>query len=110
MWNEIKPNITALFSEKIQDKLSSAMNISKIFLNHTEYTDTVDSINPVKLRIISCFLPFLFQEDKTLKNKKYGSLTLLWKERPNLFIETENMFFGTTILLKVDSTTKCNFE
>jgi hypothetical protein len=101
MWHEVKPNITALFSEKIQDKLSSAMNISKIFLNHTEYTDTVDSINPVKLRIISCFLPFLFQEDKTLKNKKYGSLTLLWKERPNLFIETENMFFGTTILLKV---------
>jgi hypothetical protein len=100
MWQEIKPNITSLFSENIQEKLTSAMSIAKIFIDHTENTDTVDSINIVKLKIISCLLPFLFQESKTLKNKKYGSLTLLWKERPNLFIETENMFFGTTILLK----------
>jgi predicted DsbA family dithiol-disulfide isomerase len=79
-------NIISLFSENIKEKLASAMSIAKIFIDHTENTHTVDSINIVKLKIISCSLPFLFQESKTLKNKKYGSLTLLWKERPNLFI------------------------
>ncbi len=100
MWQEMSPNLDALFSEQTNEKLIAALNIAKIFLQHTESTDTINSINPTKLKIISCLLPFLFQEDKTLKNKKYGSLTLLWKERPNLFVETENMFFGTTILLK----------
>ncbi len=102
MWQEMSPNLEALFSEQTHEKLIAALNIAKIFLEHTESTDNINSINPDKLKIISCLLPFLFQEDKTLKNKKYGSLTLLWKERPNLFIETENMFFGTTILLKVN--------
>jgi hypothetical protein len=100
MWTEIITKIDKLFSNEIQIKLEAAYKIAEVFLEHTEITDTVDSINPVKLKIIASVLPFLFQEDKNPGRKKYGSLTLLWKERPNLFMETENMFFGKTILIR----------
>lgn len=100
MWTEIEPELKDLFSNEMQLKLKSAYKIAEIFLDHTECTDTVDSINPLKLKIISSLLPFLFQEEKNSGRKRYGSLTLLWRERPNIFIETENMFFGTTILIR----------
>lgn len=100
MWAEIKPQLEDLFSNEMQLKLVAAYKIAEIFLEHTESTDTVDSINPVKLKIIASVLPFLFQEGKNSGGKRCGSLTLLWKERPNLFVETENMFFGTTILIR----------
>ena len=100
MWAEIKPQLEDLFSNEMQLKLVAAYKIAEIFLEHTESTDTVDSINPVKLKIIASVLPFLFQEGTNSGRKRYGSLTLLWKERPNLFIETENMFFGKTILIR----------
>jgi hypothetical protein len=100
MWNEIKPYLNELFSNDLNLKLVSAYKISEIIIEHTTIRDTVNSINPVKLKIIASVLPFLFQENKNSGRKKYGSLTLLWKERPNLFIETENMFFGTSILIR----------
>jgi hypothetical protein len=100
MWAEIKSELEGLFSNEIQLKLAAAYRIAEIFLEHTESTDTVGSINPAKLKTIASILPFLFQEGKNSGKKKYGSLTLLWRERPNLFIETENMFFGTTILIR----------
>lgn len=103
MWIEMKHHLEGLFSNEIKLKLISAYKIAEIFLEHTESTDTVNSINPLKLKIISSLLPFLFQEDKNSGRKRYGSLTLLWKERPNLFVETENMFFGTTILLRTEN-------
>ena len=106
MWAEIKPQLENLFSNEMQLKLGAAYKISEIFLEHTESTDTVDSINPVKLKIIASVMPFLFQEGKNSGRKKYGSLTLLWNERHNLFIETENMFFGTTILIRNKSIMK----
>ena len=100
MWIEIKTHLEQLFSNDMKSKLLAAYTIAEIFLEHTESTDTVKSINPVKLKIISSILPFLFQEEKNSGRKGYGSLTLLWRERPNLFIETENMFFGATILIR----------
>ena len=100
MWAEINSQLEGLFSSEMQLKLVAAYKIAKIFLENTESIDTIDSINSVKLKIIASVLPFLFQEDKNSLRKKYGSLTLLWNERPNLFIETENMFFGTTILIR----------
>ena len=100
MWAEIQPQLEGLFSNEMQLKLVAAYKIAEIFLEHSESTDTVDSINPVKLKIIASVLPFLFQEGKNSGRKKYGSLTLLWNERQNLFVETENMFFGTTILIR----------
>jgi hypothetical protein len=100
MWAEMKSELGDLFSNEMQLKLAAAYKIAEIFLEHTESTDTVESINPLKLKIIASILPFLFQEGKNSGRKKYGSLTLLWTERPNLFIETENMFFGTTILIR----------
>lgn len=100
MWAETKQELEGLFSSEMNLKLRAAYKISEIFLEHTQYTDTIYSINPVKLKIIASVLPFLFQEGKNSGRKRYGSLTLLWKERPNLFIETENMFFGTTILIR----------
>jgi len=99
MWLEMKPHLESLFSSDIYLKFSSAYKIAEIFLDHTETTDTVHSINPIKLQIISCLLPFLFQEEGANK-KKPGSLNLLWKQRPNLFIATDNMFFGITILIR----------
>ena len=100
MLTEILPHMNQLFSSNFKIKLTSAYKIAEIFLAYTEVTDTLESINPIKLKIISSLLPFLFSENKNLGRKKYGSLTLLWRERPNLFVETENMFFGKTILLK----------
>lgn len=97
---EIQPQLDELFSNEMQSKLTAAYKIAEVLLEHTEETDTVDSINPVKLKIISLVLPFLFQDEKNSKGKKGGSLTLLWKERPKLFVETENMFFGSTILIR----------
>jgi hypothetical protein len=101
MWVEIKPFLEPLFANELQSKLTSAYKIAEIFLDHTESTDTINSINPNKLKIISLVLPFLFQADdkSTIKNK-FASLDLLWKERPNLFIETDNMFFGKTVLIR----------
>jgi hypothetical protein len=100
MWAETHIHFMELFSNKAQLKFLAAFRIAEIFLEYTESTDTFDSINPLKLKIIASVLPFLFQEEKNSGRKKYGSLTLLWKERPNLFVETENMFFGATILLR----------
>jgi hypothetical protein len=108
MWDEIKSQLEDLFSNEMKLKLAAAYKIAEIFIEHTESTDTVDSINLVKLKIIASVLPFLFQEGKNSGRKKYGSLTLLWKERPNLFIETENMFFGTTILIRNNIATQHN--
>jgi len=99
MWLEMSQHLEPLFSNDINLKFSSAYKIAEIFLDHTETTDTVHSINPIKLQIISCLLPFLFQEGERA-SKKPGSLNLLWKERPNLFIATDNMFFGITILIR----------
>jgi hypothetical protein len=106
MWAEITPQLEDLFSNEMQLKLAAAYKIAEIFIEHTESTDTVDSINPAKLKIIASVLPFLFQEGKNLGRKRYGSLTLLWNERPNLFVETENMFFGNTILIRNESIAK----
>lgn len=100
MWLEMKPHLEALFSNDIYLKFGSAYKIAEIFLNHTETTDTVLSLDPIKLKIISCLLPFLFQEEERFSKKKPGSLNLLWKERSNLFIATENIFFGMTILIR----------
>jgi hypothetical protein len=101
MWVEIKPFLEPLFANELQSKLTSAYKIAEIFLDHTESTDTINSINPNKLKIISLVLPFLFQaDDKSSIKNKYASLDLLWKERPNLFIETDNMFFGKTVLIR----------
>jgi len=106
MWVEIKPQLENLFSNEMQLKLAAAYKIAEIFLEHTECTDTLASINPIKLKIIASVLPFLFQEDISKESKRYGSLTLLWNERPNLFVETENMFFGSTILIRNESIAK----
>jgi hypothetical protein len=100
MWIEMQPHLESLFSSDIYLKFSSAYKIAEIFIEHTETTDTVHSINPIKLQIIACLLPFLFQEEEKVSKKKPGSLNLLWKERPNLFIATDNMFFGITILIR----------
>jgi len=101
MWIEIQPYLEPLFANEIQLKIKSAYKIAEIFLDHTEATDNINSINQNKLKIISLVLPFLFQSDNesTIKSK-YASLDLLWKQRPNLFIETDNMFFGKTILIR----------
>jgi len=100
MWTEMEPHLEPLFSSDIYLKFSSGYKIAEVFLDHTEDTDTVHSINPIKLQIISCLLPFLFQDDEKISKKKPGSLNLLWKKRPNLFIATDNMFFGITILIR----------
>ena len=101
MWVEVKPFLEPLFANELQSKLTSAYKIAEIFLDHTESTDTINSINQNKLKIFSLVLPFLFQaDDKSTIKSKYASLDLLWKERPNLFIETDNMFFGKTVLIR----------
>jgi hypothetical protein len=101
MWIEIQPYLEPLFANEIQLKIKSAYKIAEIFLDHTEATDNINSINQNKLKIISLVLPFLFQSDnKSTIKSKYASLDLLWKQRPNLFIETDNMFFGKTILIR----------
>jgi len=106
MWAEIEPQLKGLFSNEMKFKLAAAYKIAEIFLEHTECTDTLASINPIKLKIIASVLPFLFQEDISKESKRYGSLTLLWNERPNLFVETENMFFGSTILIRNENIAK----
>ena len=94
-WDAISASLDALFARSISERRKAAMTIANYILDQTHDTSETSCLDPELSEMIAGVLPYLYQE----RDGK-GSLDLLWKSRPQLFVESYNPQFGATILLR----------